>query len=86
MIIDKVKGGYKKRGFLVFSWSLLKRIPFRDAFFYEKSLKTDIYAVRFALIALFSRKNECFSSTNRAFDFFSGKNGEFSAKNFTLRA
>jgi hypothetical protein len=39
-------------------WNLLeKREPYRDAFLYEKALKTDIYAVRFALIALFSFKN-----------------------------
>jgi hypothetical protein len=31
-------------------WSLLeKREPYREAFLYEKALKTDIYAVRFAL-------------------------------------
>jgi hypothetical protein len=34
---------------------------------YEKALKRDIYAVRFALTALFSFKNEIFSSTDRAF-------------------
>jgi hypothetical protein len=38
-------------------WNLLeKREPFREAFLYEKALKTDIYAVRFALTALFSFK------------------------------
>jgi hypothetical protein len=35
-------------------WNLLEK---REAFFCEKSLKTDIYAVRFALLtALFSFK------------------------------
>jgi hypothetical protein len=38
-------------------WNLLdKREPYRDAFLYEKALKTDIYAVRFTLTALFSFK------------------------------
>jgi len=32
------------------------RQPFRDAFFCEKSIKPDIYAVRFALITVFSFK------------------------------
>ena len=32
------------------------RGPFRDAFFSEKSIKSDIYAVRFALITVFSFK------------------------------
>jgi hypothetical protein len=41
----------------LFRWNLLeKREPYRDAFLYEKALKTDIYAVRFALTALFSFK------------------------------
>jgi hypothetical protein len=36
-------------------WNLLeKREPYREAFLYEKALKTDICAVRFALTALFS--------------------------------
>ena len=35
---------------------LEKREPYRDEFLYEKSLKIDIYAKRFALIALFSCK------------------------------
>jgi hypothetical protein len=39
----------------------------RDAFLYEKAFKTDIYAGRFALITVFSFKNEKFSSTLRAF-------------------
>jgi hypothetical protein len=34
-------------------WNLLEK---REAFLYEKALKTDIYAVRFALTALFSFK------------------------------
>jgi hypothetical protein len=35
-------------------WNLLeKREPYRDAFLYEKAVKTDICAVRFALTALF---------------------------------
>jgi hypothetical protein len=38
----------------------------REAFLYEKALKTDICAVRFVLTALFSFKNEIFSSTDRA--------------------
>jgi hypothetical protein len=38
-------------------WNLLeKRKPYREAFLYEKVLKTDICAVRFALTALFSFK------------------------------
>jgi hypothetical protein len=38
-------------------WNLLeKRKPYRDAFLYEKALKTDICVVRFALTALFSLK------------------------------
>jgi hypothetical protein len=38
-------------------WNLLeKREPYRVAFIYEKVLKTDINAVRFALTALFSFK------------------------------
>jgi hypothetical protein len=50
-------------------WSFLeKRESFRKSFLYEKALKTDIYVVRFALTALFSFKNEIFSST----DFHSG--------------
>jgi hypothetical protein len=35
---------------------LEKRESFREAFLYEKALKIDIYAVRFALTALFSFK------------------------------
>jgi hypothetical protein len=34
-------------------WNLLEM---REAFLYEKALKTDIFAVRFALTALFSFK------------------------------
>jgi hypothetical protein len=42
-------------------WNLLeKREPFREAFLYEKALKTDIFAVRSALTALFSFKNRNF--------------------------
>jgi hypothetical protein len=38
-------------------WNLLaEREPYRGAFFDEKSLKTDIYAVRYTLIGLFSSK------------------------------
>jgi hypothetical protein len=38
-------------------WNLLeKREPYREAFLYEKALKTDICAVRFALITVFSFK------------------------------
>jgi hypothetical protein len=38
-------------------WNLLeKREPYRHAFLYEQELKTVIYAVRFALTALFSFK------------------------------
>jgi hypothetical protein len=46
---------------------LEKRKPYREAFLFEKALKTDIYAVRFALTALFSFKNEIFNSTLPAF-------------------
>jgi hypothetical protein len=35
---------------------LEKREPEREAFLYEKAIKTDIFAVRFALTALFSFK------------------------------
>jgi hypothetical protein len=35
--------------------------------FYMKKLRTDIHAVRFALTALFSFKNEIFSRSGRAF-------------------
>jgi hypothetical protein len=45
-------------------WSLLEK---REAFLYEKPIKTDIYAVHFVLIALFSFNNEIFISTLRAF-------------------
>jgi hypothetical protein len=39
-------------------WNLLeKREPYREAFLYEKALKPTIYAVRFALITVFSFKN-----------------------------
>jgi hypothetical protein len=39
-----------------FIWRNLleKREPYREAFLYEKALKTDIYAVRLALITVFS--------------------------------
>jgi hypothetical protein len=38
-------------------WNLLeKREPYREAFLYEKAIKTDIYAVRRALITVFSLK------------------------------
>jgi hypothetical protein len=46
----------------LFYWSLLEK--YRDALLYEKSLKTDIYVVRFAFIAL---KNQIINSTDRAF-------------------
>jgi hypothetical protein len=36
------------------------RTAYRDAFLYEKSIKTDIYAVRFALLTLFSFKKRNF--------------------------
>jgi hypothetical protein len=49
-------------------WNLLeKREPYHDAFLYEKALKADIHAVRFALITVFSFINEIFSSKLRAF-------------------
>jgi hypothetical protein len=52
-------------------WNLLeKREPYREAFLYEKAIKTDIFAVRFALTALFSFKNDIFSRTLRANTFF----------------
>jgi hypothetical protein len=34
-------------------WNLLEK---REAFLFEKAIKTDIYAVRFALITVFSFK------------------------------
>jgi hypothetical protein len=38
-------------------WNLFeKREPYREAFLSEKALETDIYAVRFALITVFSFK------------------------------
>jgi hypothetical protein len=38
-------------------WNLLEKLePYGDEFLYQKALKTDICAVRFALIALFSLK------------------------------
>jgi hypothetical protein len=38
-------------------WNLLeKREAYREAFLYEKALKTDICGLRFALTALFSFK------------------------------
>ncbi len=50
------------------SWNLFEKSePYRDEVLYEKSLKIDIYAERFALTALFSCKNEIFSSADRAF-------------------
>ena len=67
---------------ILFWWSLLeRREPYRDAFLYEKSLKIDIYAERFALTALFSctkwnfyqygsrflqKRSDCHSGTVRA--------------------
>ena len=62
----------------LFWWSLLeKREPYRDEFLYEKSLKIDIYAERFALIALFSCKKWNFYQYGSRFlqkrsDFHSG--------------
>jgi hypothetical protein len=41
----------------LFWWILLEK---REAFLYEKTLKTDIFAVRFALITVFSFKNRNF--------------------------
>jgi hypothetical protein len=38
-------------------WNLLEK---REPFLYEKALKTDIYAVRFSLTALFSFKKRNF--------------------------
>ncbi len=52
---------------MILTLKLEKREPYRDAFLLEKSLKIDIYAERFALTALFSCKNEIFSSADRAF-------------------
>jgi hypothetical protein len=48
-------------------WNLLeKREPYRQAFLYEKALKTDVrYASR--LQHYLALKNEIFSSTDRAF-------------------
>ena len=46
---------------ILFWWILLERSePYHDAFLYEKVLKTDIYAVRFTLTALFSFKKRNF--------------------------
>jgi hypothetical protein len=39
---------------------LEKREPYRDAFLYENAFNTDIYAVRFALITVFSFKKRNF--------------------------
>jgi hypothetical protein len=44
-------------------WNLLEK---RKPFLYEKALKTDIYAARFALTALFGLKKEIFSSRDRS--------------------
>jgi hypothetical protein len=42
-------------------WNLLeKREPYREAFLYDKALKIDICAVRFALTPLFSYKKRNF--------------------------
>jgi hypothetical protein len=86
MIIDKVKGGYKKRGFLVFSWSLLKRVPFRDAFFYEKSLKQIfmLYASRLQHY-LFVKMN-VLAVPIALLTFLAEKTENFRQKNSTLRA
>jgi hypothetical protein len=77
-------------------WNLLEK---REAFFYEKALKTDICAVRFAFTALFSFKNEIFSSMDRDFyinaittvrlallTFLAGKRRILGRKNGTPRA
>jgi hypothetical protein len=62
---------YRTKTLTVFRYfnikNIEKREPHREAFLYEKAIKTDIYAVRFALLTVFSFKNEIFSSTNRAF-------------------
>ena len=40
------------------NWCLLeKHEPYRDAFLYEKASKTDIYATRFPLVTVFSRRD-----------------------------
>jgi hypothetical protein len=46
---------------------LEKREPFHEAFLIEKAIKTDIFAVHFALITVFSFKKEIFSSRLSAF-------------------
>jgi hypothetical protein len=44
-------------------WKLLeKREPYHEAFLYEKALKTDICAVRFALTALFHKHNRDYNT------------------------
>jgi hypothetical protein len=42
-------------------WDLLeKRKPYREEFLYEKAIKTDICAVRFTLLTVFSFKKRNF--------------------------
>jgi hypothetical protein len=57
-------------------WNLLeKREPFREAFLNEKALKTDICAVRFALITVFSflqKRSYFYYGTARANALFRG--------------
>jgi hypothetical protein len=43
--------------FNIFLSLLEKRKPNRDQFFYKKALKTDIYALRFALKTVFTRES-----------------------------
>jgi hypothetical protein len=45
---------------LIWQNLLEKREPYRDAFLYEKAIKKDIYAARFALTALLSFKKRNF--------------------------
>jgi hypothetical protein len=65
-------------------WNLLeKRKPYREAFLYEKALKTDICAVSFALIVLFcflQKRSDFHYGTARDFDFFNGKTENFRQK------
>ena len=52
----------------LFWWNLLeKREPYREAFSYEKAIKTDICAVRFALLTLFSFKKRNFKQYGSRF-------------------
>ena len=52
----------------IICWNLLeKREPFRDAFLCEKSIKPDMYAVRFALCTKTLRLSQRYGSRKRYF-------------------